>query len=512
MIDPAHVRRFADLFQGNMKEYGTYKKEEREENGVKMSIKGTARTMHEPVTDELFKRHLSGEQPIGISPINKDGQCCWGCLDVDQYGINLPDLATQLEAANYKAIVCRSKSGHAHVFVFVREPIAAESMRSKITEIAAALGYAESEIFPKQTALAGNQIGNWLNLPYLNSDDTNRYCVRSDRKQLTLSQFLDYAEQNRVTRSELDAMGGVQNHLSDKFDELKDGPPCLQALALRGFPEGGRNNALFNLAVLVRKKLPDDWESTSHKWNATLFSQPLQVREVGDIIRSARKKNYQYTCKTAPICNYCNQRVCRTRKYWIGGTSQILMESISIQDYDNPLYTVQMSDGNFVTVDAAELSDPKKFGVAVMRQTHKLYSANKPAHDSELARMLENPEIVPVPDEARPGGRLKELIDDFFMDHSRADSLDEIVFGHPFFDQEQNRFVFRSRDLLAFCQRENYEETGSRILKQLKDWGAYFPKSPLRVRGKGVRVMYMPNIFEDFTEPPAIPRFPGRPI
>jgi hypothetical protein len=116
MIDPARVRRFADLFQGNTEGYGTYQKEEREENGVKMSIKRTVRTVHEPVTDELFKRHLSGEQPIGISPINKDGQCYWGCLDIDQYGINLPDLAKQLEAANYKAIVCRSKSRYVKTF------------------------------------------------------------------------------------------------------------------------------------------------------------------------------------------------------------------------------------------------------------------------------------------------------------------------------------------------------------------------------------------------------------
>ena len=51
---------------------------------------------------------------------------------------------------NLPLIVCRSKSGGAHVFLFTKENIPASLMQSKLKEMAIILGYEGSEIFPNK--------------------------------------------------------------------------------------------------------------------------------------------------------------------------------------------------------------------------------------------------------------------------------------------------------------------------------------------------------------------------
>ena len=46
--------------------------------------------------------------------------------------------------------MCRSKSGGAHVFLFTDSFAPAALFRSKLKDMAAKLGYANAEIFPKQ--------------------------------------------------------------------------------------------------------------------------------------------------------------------------------------------------------------------------------------------------------------------------------------------------------------------------------------------------------------------------
>ncbi len=53
--------------------------------------------------------------------------------------------------------VCRSKSGGAHLFLFTKQSVPAVTMRNKLYEIAAYLGYAEWEIFPKKTEIKASR-------------------------------------------------------------------------------------------------------------------------------------------------------------------------------------------------------------------------------------------------------------------------------------------------------------------------------------------------------------------
>ena len=74
-----------------------------------------------PLTLELMQRHIDGKQGVGAIPINEDNKCKFGALDIDQYPLDHNELIDKLEKFNVPCIVCRSKSGGAHIFFFFKE-------------------------------------------------------------------------------------------------------------------------------------------------------------------------------------------------------------------------------------------------------------------------------------------------------------------------------------------------------------------------------------------------------
>jgi hypothetical protein len=61
---------------------------------------------------------------------------------------------------------------------------------------------------------------------------------------------------------------------------IKDGPPCLQQLCAQGFPQGTRNNGLFNIGVYLRKFDPDNWKTLLEEHNRSYMTPPLVAQEV----------------------------------------------------------------------------------------------------------------------------------------------------------------------------------------------------------------------------------------
>ena len=62
-------------------------------------------------------------------------------------------LSKRVKGFSFPLVTFRSKSGGAHLFLFAKEFIPASLMQSKLKAMADALGYAGSEIFPKQTEI-----------------------------------------------------------------------------------------------------------------------------------------------------------------------------------------------------------------------------------------------------------------------------------------------------------------------------------------------------------------------
>jgi len=245
---------FKKIFEGLDSAYGQYIKGDRGTNGKQG---GKAFIQRKPVIDQLWQDHLDGKEPaLGIIPINKNNQCKWGCIDIDVYNLNHKELIEQIKQLKLPLIVFRSKSGGAHVFLFTKTFISAALMQTKLKEIATVLGYEDSEIFPKQTEILVERgdTGNFLNLPYHNGDKSLRYAYDYEANALNLKSFFEFYEDCACTEDEVISIKLEKPKVQEAFEQ---GPPCLNKLALEGFGEGGRNNALFNIGVFYKKVDPD---------------------------------------------------------------------------------------------------------------------------------------------------------------------------------------------------------------------------------------------------------------
>src|SRR5579859_8054977 len=102
------AQRMMDLFAGLETTSGTHGMPDLDQDGMKWSIKKTAKTLNEPVTLALWKQHLEGKRPLGVIPIREDSTCRWGSIDIDQYDINVLDVVKRVEAAKLPLVPCRS--------------------------------------------------------------------------------------------------------------------------------------------------------------------------------------------------------------------------------------------------------------------------------------------------------------------------------------------------------------------------------------------------------------------
>lgn len=496
------------LFEGYGGAHGTHGTMTRNpDKHEKMEIKKTAKTVREPVTEQLWIDHLGGLRPIGIIPVREDNTCLWGCIDVDDYSLDHAAVVKRLRDAKMPLIVCRTKSGGAHLYLFLTEPVAAEIIQAKLRDLAALLGFGGSEIFPKQTTVLwdSHDLGNWLNMPYFSAEETERYCVGENGRGTTLRQFLARAEAARVTPAEMMDLRAS----TPADDEYRDGPPCLQHLASTSFPEGTRNNGLFALGTFLKKKHPDKWDTMIEKQNQAHFEPPLPSAEVQQIIKSLRGRDYKYKCSDMPLANHCNSGLCRTRKYGVGAAGTMpSIDSLAVLDTDEPIYFLDVA-GHRIELTTDELQTPIRFQRKCMEAIHVLVPILKKATwDAILQGLFEGMVIIEAPPEISISGQFMEHLESFCTDRQQAQTREEIILGKPWRDEESHRIYFRIRDVQEYLDKVKFRGlTRSQMSSRIKErgGGTHF----MNIKGRGVNLFFMPDdVFEVQTELHHLPKAP----
>ena len=283
------AKRLLERFDGLRRAHGRYTMTGEVDRRGKQ--KGDPRTYYEDVTPAHWINHIEGHYGLGIVPINDEGKCLWGAIDVDVYDVNLVDIELRLVRYGLPLVVVRSKSGGAHVYAFFEKWASAEKVRKFLGQCAVAIGFPGVEIFPKQSQLASkSDVGNWLNMPYFEAARTTRYAIKNG-KALDLEDALNLFDESLLSPSFIEDYTPPENEL------LEEAPPCLQVLADRGIREGHRNDTLVNFGVYCRLRWPDDWKHHLADMNLNFFSPPLPPEEVVSIQKSLTKKEYYYTCK-----------------------------------------------------------------------------------------------------------------------------------------------------------------------------------------------------------------------
>jgi hypothetical protein len=282
------ITKFKEIFSGLDIAYGTYKIKAERGDGKQA---GQATVVRKPPTDDLWVQHLEGVEPsLGIIPIRADNSCIWGCIDIDQYPIDHKGLVERIASLKLPLVVFRSKSGGAHVFLFTRTPVPARDFQTYLKNAAALLGEAGREIFPKQAEILVERgdTGNFLNLPYFGGDTGTRYAFNVDGNAATLEEFYGLYEANVQ-----DSLDQAPEPPKQAESPIKDGPPCLQALCAQGFPEGTRNNGLFNIAVYLKRAAPGSWEDKLVEYNFKYVAPPSPKQRSPNRPQASEQKGLQ---------------------------------------------------------------------------------------------------------------------------------------------------------------------------------------------------------------------------
>jgi hypothetical protein len=143
------------------------------------------------LTPDDYAAHLDGTRGLVIAPVDAEGFAEFGAIDVDLYDLDAPGVVVKIAQLKIPLLVCLSKSGGLHLYYFGAR-IAARELRRLLQEWSECLGFAGSEIFPKQDKLDPNAKGSAINLPYFGGAANKLIDKRGDR--IELEDFLTLAE------------------------------------------------------------------------------------------------------------------------------------------------------------------------------------------------------------------------------------------------------------------------------------------------------------------------------
>lgn len=497
MIKEELADRLVALFTGNQRSSGRW-----DPKTDKMHVE------YVPVDAETMDAHLEGITGCGVVPITDDGNCLWAAIDIDNHGsdhdLPINEVDARIHELQLPVIPCRSKSGGIHVYLFLRDPQPAGKIRGIMAEWATKLGYGGSEIFPKQSKLTLREgkmsYGNWINLPYFGGDATVRYAV-VDGKRLTTAEFIEHAEQLRL---------GAPRLRSLMIAEHPEAPPCIQTMLARGVAQGQRNEAMYNIAVYLRKFNPETATTRAEELNQLVFDTPLPRAELKRTINSAMKPEYGYRCGEEVIKQHCDRSTCLTRGCGItNDEAEKYEERQSLPTFSDlakyltePVrWEITIDNVRVFNIGTEDLLDWRVIRKIIAdRLTRVVPLIKNNEWERMLAPLMQTARIIETPDDASVNGiirdRLREFCakSDLFNRGEDPEDRKVLLRGMPVVQtMDGERCVcFRAQDFVGYLKRTKSEELkGVHLFFAVQGMGVLHKK--LRVtKEESCNVWYLP--------------------
>jgi len=501
------AERLLSLFMGNVRSTGRFD-----------PISGKATTADRAPTISDFMSHIKGTEGVGVVAIRDDNTVTWAALDIDNHGedhdIPIVPLEAKSEALGLPFIMCRSKSGGIHAYVFFKVPLAAGRVRELLADWSVKLGCGGCEIFPKQSKLhrqaSGNMsFGNWINLPYMGGKETIRYAVHNGEK-ISLLEFLDLAESKKISMLDVVRMTTRQ---------YANAPPCILKVLAGGASEGNRNEALFNTTVYLRKSNPEDFAKRAVELNPLIFMKPLAKAELLRTVMSAGRPDYSYRCNEEPIRSFCDREACIVSKYGItpgdaDGLDQLraLPTFSDLVKYSTePIrWEIMISGKRVSNLSTQQLLDWRIMREMVAERLMRVVPMIKAAEwERMLSPLMESVRLVDAPDDASVSGvirmKLKEFAakTDLMNKGQNIDDRKALLRGLPCVQDINGErcVVFRGQDFIAYLKRVKSEELkGTNLWFAVKDLGVVQGK--MRAGDHNINVWNIPVdvITQDWAE------------
>lgn len=264
--------------------------------------------------EEDFQRHLAGGPRDGMTivPVNREGVCMWGAIDIDAKGdeeaINFIKLQERIKLESLPFVICRSKGGKGcHLYVFFKTWTRAEAIRRALKKVARKLDYATAEVFPKQSAIVDEQdTGSGICIPFWHP---NQIMFTNGKFSADVSHFITEAKSRQCLLADLQRIVEGEN---------SEAPPCIiKIMDVAAGNKVQRDTTLFHIGVYLKKKYADDWKIKLHDWNSHHNNPPLEFKVVDGMAKKLARTEYKYRCAEEPMCSYCDAADCKQRKFGI---------------------------------------------------------------------------------------------------------------------------------------------------------------------------------------------------
>lgn len=511
---PSNEERMMALFAGSDDGHGTHGEPRKAADSNKWEIKSTAKTLREPVTLDHWKQHLAGKRPLGIITIRRDAMCKHGSIDYDVYDANLLALIAKVESLKLPLVPVRSKSGGLHLFLFLQDWVPAADVRAVLSDWAAQLGIAGSEIFPKQVTLKHDRgdMGNWMVMPYYGDTYGGKLQEQIGLKKtggtMTLFEFLNAGERGAVRIEDVAKLARkraeVPKHVRQNLEEdpsqwpepavpFGDGPPCLETLSRNGVPKGVQNDTLINMGVYFKRRYPENWHDKMHEAAANFLTPPGQVDKTQDAIRSLEKRDYWYACKKEPMCSHCNSAICRTRPFGVGEADDFpCIIEVRVLKTDPPIWFVDLHNGASLELNTDSIYTYTLFLKACINEGKCVFHAMKQSDWLKVIKpWIETAEPIPVPEDSGERGQFLELLEEFVSSKSRGEQLEALFSGRPWLNEEDKCHHFRIKDIHEYLVRSGFKTwTRPMIAQRLRAMGCDHYNT--RVKGRPLRAWRVP--------------------
>ncbi len=456
------IERFKNIFDGLDRAHGVTLVGE--SNGDGNKVKGKSFVKREPVTDELWQKHLDGADSLGIIPINDENKCKWGCIDIDSYAeFDHKKLINKIKQFQLPLVVCRSKSGGAHVFLFTEDYVSAGLMQDKLNEIRSVLGYGGSEVFPKQRELKSkDDTGNFLNLPYFNCGQTTRYAFMEDGEAASIDAFFELYERHK--QQDISTI-----EIKRPESEFDDGPPCIESLTQDKL-EDGRDRVIYQYIIYAKMKWPENWQDKIFEFNYKHFKTPLDQKIITAKIKNNEKNDFHYKCSEEPMCNVCDKKLCKKRKFGIGKEPIFPgLTDLQVVNLEEPYYYMNV-DGDRLYLDSAKhLANQALFQEECIKQLRINPPTLKTGDWKKITTILLNGAEITEPAE---GTSTKDILNNYLEDYCvnriQKDDYEDLRNGGTYTKDGFHHFVF-DNFFNNYLSRKHWRVPYQRTSQMLKD-------------------------------------------
>lgn len=379
-------------------------------------------------------------------------------------------------------------------------------------------------LFPKQTSVDSDRLGNWLVMPYFGDTFGGKLKLQHGLKKtgadMTVAEFVMAAEEARTSMDEVVRMCGVacgrrppnngalplKRYVTDFHGEFGDGPPCLQRLTASGPLRDWRKRTLFMLAVYYKRCDQNNWKRHVESANQKFFAPPLPSDEVVGVVRSVAKKEYQYTCHEQPMRSNCDSALCRGRPFGVGEAQRwpVIVSILKIES-EEPVWQVQLQGlTRLLEIRRSdELHNFRKFNQQCLAHLNVVFAPMKEQDwlallsDALKNNFTEKQEEITLTRE----GQFRELLEEFLTNRSRGERREDLLSGRPWEDDEAHQHLFVMKHLHKFVKQEGFRDMSRpEMQKYIRALGGGIYNKT--ISGRRMKVWWVPS--ESIQEMPEV--------